>query len=86
MWSLGFCNTIYDVFGCDAPVILGGQLLQSKALPTKDAINEGKAQKIGWDDPLNPEYLAEWTGRRLVWKSSTSLKFNIRMHLKVLVP
>ena len=57
---LGVINTIYDVFGCDEPVILGGRLLQHKAFPTKDAINAGKAQKLGWDDPLRPEYLAEW--------------------------
>ena len=63
---LGFVNTIYDVFGCDAPVILGGWLLQRKALPTKDAINAGKAQKLGWDDPLHPEYLAEWNW----WKAT----------------
>ena len=39
---LSVVNTIYDVFGCDAPVILGGQLVQRKAFPTKDAINAGK--------------------------------------------
>ena len=59
-------NTIYDVFGCDTPVILGGRLLQCKAFPTKDAVNAGKAQKLGWDDPLPPEYLAEWYR----WKAS----------------
>ena len=63
---LGVVNTIYDVFGCDVPVILGGRLLQCKAFPTKDAINAGKAQKLGWDDPLPPEYLAEWNR----WKVS----------------
>ena len=63
---LGVVNTIYDVFGCDAPVILGGWLLQRKAYLTKDAINAGKAQKLGWDDPVPPEYLAEWN----LWKAS----------------
>ena len=55
---LGVVNTIYDVFGCDTPMVHGGWLLQRKAFPTKDAINAGKAQKLGWNDPLPPEYLA----------------------------
>ena len=63
---LGVVNTIYDVFSCDAPVFFGGWLLQCKAFPTKDAINAGKARKLGWDDPLPPEYLTEWNW----WKAS----------------
>ena len=63
---MGAVNTIYDAFGSDASVILGGRHLQFKAFPTKDAINAGKAQKLGWDDPLPPEYLAEWNW----WKAS----------------
>ena len=40
-------------------MILDGWLLQHKAFPTKDDINAGKNQNLGWDNPLTPEYIAE---------------------------